>query len=129
MAVTIASCVDLSGAAQGGDSADGGADASGSDDSGPPNDAATDGGGPIVRPSCSSPGPGISDCGPAKNEDCCASASVTGGLFLRGHDGVQNFDQMHPAQISDFALDRFEITVGRFRRFVDAVAGGWAPTA
>jgi formylglycine-generating enzyme required for sulfatase activity len=31
--------------------------------------------------------------------------------------------------VNDFRLDRFEITVGRFRKFVAAWNGGWRPTA
>jgi formylglycine-generating enzyme required for sulfatase activity len=34
-----------------------------------------------------------------------------------------------PATVSDFRLDKFEITVARFRRFVGAWVGGWRPTA
>jgi formylglycine-generating enzyme required for sulfatase activity len=33
------------------------------------------------------------------------------------------------ATVSGFRLDRFEVTVGRFRRFVNAVTEGWTPTA
>jgi len=32
-----------------------------------------------------------------------------------------------PRTISSFRLDRYEITVGRFRAFVSAVLGGWLP--
>lgn len=35
----------------------------------------------------------------------------------------------YPATVSDFRLDKYEVTVGRFRKFVDAVVGGWRPTA
>jgi formylglycine-generating enzyme required for sulfatase activity len=34
-----------------------------------------------------------------------------------------------PATLSDFRLDRYEISVGRFRQFVAAVEAGWRPTA
>ncbi len=34
-----------------------------------------------------------------------------------------------PARVGSFALDRFEVTVGRFRRFVDAWDSGWRPRA
>jgi len=54
-------------------------------------------------------------CGPNRNEDCCTSVLVTGGTFNR--DNNTNY----PATVSDFHLDRFEVTVGRFQRFV---AGG-----
>jgi formylglycine-generating enzyme required for sulfatase activity len=43
-----------------------------------------------------------------------------GGTFYRSYDGVTYTDKSYPATVSDFRLDRFEITVGRFRRFVAA---------
>jgi formylglycine-generating enzyme required for sulfatase activity len=52
-------------------------------------------------------------CGPDQNEDCCATGDpVVGGLFKRIDD------PMFPATVNDFTLDRFEVTVGRFRQFV-----------
>lgn len=53
------------------------------------------------------------ECGPA-DESCCATSLVPGGTFSRSNDSAS------PATVSDFVLDRFEITVGRFRRFVAA---------
>jgi sulfatase modifying factor 1 len=50
-------------------------------------------------------------------EDCCASPSVPGGTFNR------NNDANYPATVSPFHLDKFEITVGRFRKFVEAGLG------
>jgi formylglycine-generating enzyme len=35
----------------------------------------------------------------------------------------------HPASVSAFRLDVFEVTVGRFRRFVQATIAGWQPPA
>ncbi|WP_437500231.1 formylglycine-generating enzyme family protein [Sorangium sp. So ce1099] len=58
-----------------------------------------------------------STCGPAGNESCCATAMVPGGSFNRGNDPA------FPATVSGFLLERFEVTVGRFRRFVDAYPG------
>jgi formylglycine-generating enzyme required for sulfatase activity len=57
-------------------------------------------------------------CGPTKNESCCArSLPIAGGTFDRFDDpGL-------PAQIGTFALDRFEVTVGRYRRFVAKYPG------
>lgn len=62
------------------------------------------------------------NCGTA-NESCCTSPLVTGGSFFRNNDA--NF----PAKVSDFRLDKYEATVGRFRKFVTAVVGGWKPAA
>jgi formylglycine-generating enzyme required for sulfatase activity len=51
-------------------------------------------------------------CGPDSDESCCADAAVLGGMFNRLND------PQFPAEITDFRLDRFEVTVGRFRQFV-----------
>ena len=48
------------------------------------------------------------------NKDCCASNVVVGGTFNRSNDGA------FPATVSDFGLDVYEVTVGRFRQFVNA---------
>jgi formylglycine-generating enzyme required for sulfatase activity len=52
---------------------------------------------------------------------------VSGGSFLRSYDGDVYVEQTWPATVSDFRLDRFEVTVGRFRPFVEAVIAGWRP--
>ncbi|WP_437586315.1 formylglycine-generating enzyme family protein [Sorangium sp. So ce1000] len=57
-------------------------------------------------------------CGPDSNESCCATGeAVPGGTFNRGNDAA------YPATVSGFLLDRFEVTVGRFRKFVEAYPG------
>jgi formylglycine-generating enzyme required for sulfatase activity len=48
-------------------------------------------------------------------------------LFYRGYDGYDHKSKSSPASISTFRLDRFEVTVGRFRRFVTAWNAGWRP--
>lgn len=53
-----------------------------------------------------------STCGPAGNESCCAVGLVAGGDFARTNDTT------FPAHVSEFTLDRFEVTVGRFRQFL-----------
>jgi sulfatase modifying factor 1 len=67
------------------------------------------------------PGPSCSGlartCGPHGDDDCCASSIVPGGTFYRSYDGVTYTDNSNPATVSDFRLDRYEITVGRFRKF------------
>jgi formylglycine-generating enzyme len=81
-------------------------------------------GGACVTPtSCLASGDGLSNCGPSSDESCCASLAVKGGQYSRGNEPGA------PATVSDFRLDRFEITVGRFREFAAAVAGGWLPEA
>jgi formylglycine-generating enzyme len=66
-----------------------------------------------------------STCGPSGNADCCASAAVPGGTFYRGYDAATDAhnDTTRPATLSDFRLDVYEVTVGRFRRFVEAGHG------
>jgi sulfatase modifying factor 1 len=76
-------------------------------------------------------------------ESCCASIVVPGGTFPMGRgtetcvgcsDGCPAEtscwnDELpeHPATVSRFALDRYEVTVGRFRVFVEAYDAGWRP--
>ena len=86
---------------------------------------------PSETPSCSSTGAGLSTCGPDSAENCCVSPLVSGGPFYRSYDGVTaGYTSMaYPATVSDFRLDKYEVTVGRFRQFVAAVAAGWRPTA
>ena len=63
-------------------------------------------------------------CGSDSLQSCCTSDIVTGGSFKRDH-----LDSL-PASVSTFKLDRFEATVGRYRKFVDAVViGKWKPAA
>ncbi len=62
-------------------------------------------------------------CGPSGNDDCCTSLLVPGGTFDRSYDGVDFTDPNYPAMVDDFYLDKYEITVGRFRVFVNAGMG------
>lgn len=74
-------------------------------------------------PGCADNLPGAgANCGP-DNEDCCAARTVVGGTYQRGFDGAQSLDHAYPATVSDFALDRYLVTVGRFRAFLDAGGG------
>lgn len=88
--------------------------------------AARDGAGvdaAAVAPSCA----GLaSTCGPGGATSCCESLPVPGGTFARGYD--VSGDGMYPdssqtATVSAFHLDTYEVTVGRFRRFVAAGMG------
>lgn len=62
----------------------------------------------------------------------CTSIAVPAGTFMMGRsaNGADSFttdeiDELpeHEVSISTFSLDRFEVTVGRFRRFVDDYDG------
>jgi formylglycine-generating enzyme len=79
------------------------------------------GGAGVVPPSCRSGGPGLSSCGPS-SESCCASPKVPGGTFYRTYqnDGGGATEKADQATISDFRLDKYLVTVGRFRQFVAA---------
>jgi len=74
-------------------------------------------------PSCT----GLSaTCGPAGTADCCTSPSVTGGSFFRSYDIASDGmypSTSYPATVSAFRLDKYEVTVGRFRQFVEAGMG------
>jgi formylglycine-generating enzyme required for sulfatase activity len=48
---------------------------------------------------------------------------VAGGTFKRSYDGFTYTDQNNPATVSDFRMDTYEITVGRFRKYVAAYPG------
>ncbi len=83
----------------------------------------------LRAPSCVGGLTGQNDCGPSGQESCCTSPLVTGGTFSRSYDRVGYTDASYHATVSTFRLDAYEITVGRFRRFVTAVVGGWTPAA
>jgi formylglycine-generating enzyme required for sulfatase activity len=66
-------------------------------------------------------------CGSTEQEDCCAPGmTIPGGTFYRSYDVAADaqFNEMgFPATISSFKLDKYVVTVGRFRQFVDAGYG------
>lgn len=65
-------------------------------------------------------------CGPSGRGNCCEPAeSVEGGTFSRGYDKAPDLynDDNYPATVSTFVLDKYEVTVGRFRKFVEAGSG------
>jgi sulfatase modifying factor 1 len=85
---------------------------------------------PSCRPGLLGPdgGDGQTNCGRDGTESCCTTLDVGGGSFLRSYDDVVNTDATNPATVSRFALDKFEVTVGRFRLFVnDTVNTVWRP--
>lgn len=85
--------------------------------------------GTVVPNSCAVAGDGRTNCGAGGTESCCTSLPVTGGMFSRSYDGISSgyTDNQNKATVADFRLDKYEVTVGRFRKFVDAVVGGWTP--
>jgi formylglycine-generating enzyme len=65
-------------------------------------------------------------CGAASNDSCCDSPEVPGGMYDRSYDVAADgmfSSTAFPATVSDFRLDKYEVTVGRFRAFVTAGMG------
>ncbi len=81
-------------------------------------------------PSCRTGGDGLTNCG-STGESCCASLEVTGGTYYRtyANSGDGPTGEADPATISGFRLDKYLVTVGRFRQFVAAWNKGYAPPA
>ena len=90
--------------------------AAGAWNTGTPCEAVCQAGSCKEPPSCSS----VGSCAGATS--CCRSELVPGGSFSRNYDGVTaGFeDPSHKATLSAFQLDRYEVTVSRFRNFVNA---------
>lgn len=62
-------------------------------------------------------------CGAAGTDDCCNSPMINGGTFFRVYDAAGSGDMNAPATVSSFRLDKYEVTVGRFRAFLAAGQG------
>src|SRR5450631_2078434 len=89
-------------------------------------------GGLVATPSCQAGGSGATDCG-ATGESCCASLEVPGGNYYRtyANSGGGPTGEADPASVSGFRLDKYEVTVGRFRQFAKAwgKGSGYLPPA
>lgn len=84
-------------------------------------------------PSCQTAANGTNNCGAGDNggESCCVSPEVPGGTYDRTYGSADAGD---PATVSGFRFDKYLVTVGRFRQFVNAVlpadgGTGWLPAA
>lgn len=75
-----------------------------------------------------------------QSESCCTGAAVQAGSFMMGRSEVTGASDAygggyarelpaHSVTLSRFVLDKYEVTVGRFRKFAAAYADGWRPTA
>jgi len=77
-------------------------------------------------------GPSCEGLGPlCQGESCCANTRVQGGDFIMGRTeevpGGNPADMPpHPVEVSSFFMDKFEVTVGRFRQFIRA-SDKWLP--
>ncbi|MGO9835015.1 MAG: formylglycine-generating enzyme family protein, partial [Polyangiaceae bacterium] len=76
--------------------------------------------------SCQVSASGTTNCGSA-SESCCTSQEVTpNGTYYRTYtnSGSGPTGEADPATVSGFRLDKYLVTVGRFRQFVTAWNGG-----
>ena len=64
----------------------------------------------------------MSTCGADAGVSCCASLEVPGGTFYRTYtsNDAGPTAEADPATVSGFRLDKYLVTVGRFR-------SSWAP--
>jgi len=97
---------------------------------------------PTPAPNCAPGGAGLTNCG-AASESCCTSLEVSGGTFFRTYDPATPdagtplgpdggaLGEASPATVSSFSLDKYLVTVGRFRQFVNAwnAYTGYYPSA
>jgi formylglycine-generating enzyme required for sulfatase activity len=90
-------------------------------DARPNGDASSGDASAMIGPSCT----GLAvTCGGSSS--CCRNALVPGGAYYRSYDNVSGgmyTATSFPAMVPDFRLDIYEVTVGRFRRFVEAGMG------
>jgi formylglycine-generating enzyme required for sulfatase activity len=72
----------------------------------------------------------MTDCG-SDGENCCVNLAVMGGMYYRTYrnNGSGPTGKSDPATVSDFRLDKYLVTVGRFRQFAAAWSSGWKPSA
>ncbi len=90
----------------------------------------------VMPASCAAGGLGMTNCfaGSSPIESCCTSLEVTegttAGAFYRTYTSTGTgaaTGEADPATVSGFRLDKYLVTVGRFRQFVAAWNGGYEP--
>jgi formylglycine-generating enzyme len=81
--------------------------------------------------SCLAAGAGLTNCGAAADDCCCASLEVDGGTYDRNYaNSAAAADAGYLATVHGFRLDKYEVTVGRFRQYVQFLSGiGGTPPA
>jgi|SRR5215510_2299210 len=65
-------------------------------------------------------------CGARGDDSCCTSIEMPGGTYDRSYDlagDTNSGNTRSPATVSRFRLDKYEVSVGRFRAFVRAGMG------
>ena len=58
-------------------------------------------------------------CGSDASESCCTTTDIGGACFSRSFDNITFVDSRFDAHIKAFQLDKYEVSVSRFRRFVE----------
>ncbi len=92
------------------------------DGAAPQADAALDASFVMLPPTTAAlTGPGLSTCGPNGGESCATTILVPGGTY------PVLLEPATPATVSPYRLDKYKVTVGRFRKFVAEWLGGWRP--
>ena len=119
-----------SGSGPGADSGSPGGPDSGGDSGRPGGPDATTDSGVVAAQSCQGAGAGVATCGPS-GDSCCTCFTVTGTTYDFMYDAVDGAvsNAGNPATVTTFCLDEYEVTVGRFRNFMNAVDAGWMPPA
>jgi formylglycine-generating enzyme required for sulfatase activity len=81
--------------------------------------------------SCTKAGEGLTTCGENEDESCCESPLVEGGTYSRTYtnQGKGASGKADTATISTYRLDKYEVTVARFRKYVTYLEGGGSPPA
>jgi len=104
----------------------------GPSEAGPEAGSEGDASGRLAMASCQTSGLGLTNCG-ATSENCCTSLEVPGGTYDRTYEtsGDGGTGEADPATVSGFRLDKYLVTVGRFRQFVSAWndGNGYTPPA
>ena len=82
--------------------------------------------------SCVAGGPGLTNCGEDAGESCCTSYLLPAGTFERSYEPDSSVTSAR-ATVSAFRLDKYPVTVGRFRQFIHATnpdsGVAWSPAA
>jgi formylglycine-generating enzyme required for sulfatase activity len=113
--------------------ADGPAGSGGASPEGASDDSPVDGAGsePGDVTNVVPPGPSCIGLAPCRGESCCTAIDVPAGTFPQGRSTTAGASDEfasgkgtelpeHASTVSTFALDKYEVTVGRIRKFIDA---------
>jgi formylglycine-generating enzyme required for sulfatase activity len=67
-------------------------------------------------------------CTNAADQGCNAGRCVAKTIQVYAGNYTRTVNSMnYPANVANFQMDQYEVTVGEFRRFVEAVVAGWLP--